>query len=724
MATKPPIVDIHTHIYPPSYISLLKSRSQIPYICAFPPSPSLRLVILPAEDTESTSRGRPIGAEYYAIEEKLAFMDKHSIDISVISLANPWLDWVPASEAREAARGINDEVDEVCAQFPGRLFAFATLPLSGGREVIVPEIERLQGLKFMRGVILGTTGLGKGLDDPELLPVFEALQAAKLPVFLHPHYGLPSSVWGDRANDYGHVLPLALGFPLETTIAVTRMILSGVFEKVPDLQMILAHSGGTLPFLAGRIESCIEHDGHLKAEGKLGHGRKTVWEILKKNIYLDAVVYSEVGLKAAIQASGEDRVMFGTDHPFFPPLGDEGGTWMSVQTNYEAIEGALGKGSEEAEGALDSVAILMLIVLWTATISSQSANKNSSMEDRALRGHEFPTPRYSPSTLKLKSKCTISAAVYVVKEDCTDVAWSGEGKSTPDLSLSLLKIEADTMAGSRCRVNAYTEAQRDNYQKIEECRKDIRSRDSTVYGRAIGSLIDLLDRFDLKSYHKASINSLLAMHGEADGLGVEEYAEDCIKLCNQVIKDEDLHEESNARQPFDDLISVRREEQERHINAPAQANKFDLEEQRRRNGSAWNDNSMSEDCEDEYADNDDSDDYEEGYTDDDDSNGNVRTSMPIAAGSRSSDPMALENRITGYQAPVYPEPFPSEQIDVEVEDMPVIRKFIKYLTQDRAGMNELLNQFAYTNGQMEEDDDDIRPPYVQVLAYHIKSERK
>jgi len=139
------------------------------------------------------------------------------------------------------------------------------------------------------------------------------------------------------------------------------MILAGVFEKVPDLEMILAHSGGTLPFLAGRIESCIQHDGHLKEAGKLGAGRKTVWDVLKKNIYLDAVIYSEVGLNAAIQASGADRVMFGTDHPFFPPLGDEeGGKWVSVETNYEAIQGALGSRSEGVSGALGGNAIRVL----------------------------------------------------------------------------------------------------------------------------------------------------------------------------------------------------------------------------------------------------------------------------------------------------------------------------------------------------------------------------
>ncbi|CAL3966393.1 hypothetical protein PZA11_003062 [Diplocarpon coronariae] len=357
--TRSPVVDIHTHVYPPSYVELLRSRSTIPYIRSFPPSTSLRLVILPAEDTESTARGRPVGAEYYDLNEKIRFMDTHSIDVSVISLANPWLDWLPKDEAAKAAQDINDEVNGECGRFPGRLFAFGTLPLSGGPEVIAREIARLKGLRYMRGVILGTTGLGKGLDDPELLPIFRSLQDAKLPVFLHPHYGLPASVWGERAGDYGHVLPLALGFPLETTIAVTRMILSGVFDEAPDLEMILAHSGGTLPFLAGRIESCIEHDAHLKAGGRLGAGRKTVWDVLRRNIYLDAVVYSEVGLKAAIQASGEDRIMFGTDHPFFPPLEEGGGKWASVETNYVAIKGALGS-SEEAKGALGANAIRVL----------------------------------------------------------------------------------------------------------------------------------------------------------------------------------------------------------------------------------------------------------------------------------------------------------------------------------------------------------------------------
>ncbi len=117
-------------------------------------------------------------------------------------------------------------------------------------------------------------------------------------------------MYGPRASEYGHVLPLALGFPLETTIAVTRMLLAGVFDRFPKLNVLIAHSGGTLPFLAGRIESCIAHDAHLEKEGKTDD-RRTVWDVLKNNVYLDAVIYAGTGLKAAVEVSGADRLMFG-----------------------------------------------------------------------------------------------------------------------------------------------------------------------------------------------------------------------------------------------------------------------------------------------------------------------------------------------------------------------------------------------------------------------------
>jgi predicted TIM-barrel fold metal-dependent hydrolase len=150
-----------------------------------------------------------------------------------------------------------------------------------------------------------------------------------------------------------------MGFPLETTIAVTRMLLSGVWDRFTGLNVLLAHSGGTLPFLAGRIESCILHDGHLKAHGKT-EKRRDIWEILKTNIYLDAVVYSTVGLNAAIEASGADRLLFGTDHPFFPPLEADAKEWHSVNANYTAISKSFSGEDEKAQGVLGGNAVRIL----------------------------------------------------------------------------------------------------------------------------------------------------------------------------------------------------------------------------------------------------------------------------------------------------------------------------------------------------------------------------
>ena len=159
-------------------MNLLRSRDEVPYVRSFEDDPAAgdRLVILPAEDTASTSRGRPIGYEYFDVNEKLAFMDAHGIDISVISLANPWLDWVTPNDAAEIARQVNDDTEKLCLEHEGRLFAFATLPLSAPADDIVREIERVSRLAHMRGIVMGSSGLGSGLDDPSLDPIYAALQ--------------------------------------------------------------------------------------------------------------------------------------------------------------------------------------------------------------------------------------------------------------------------------------------------------------------------------------------------------------------------------------------------------------------------------------------------------------------------------------------------------------------------------------------------------------------
>ena len=367
------VVDIHTHMYPPSYIDLLSSRTKVPYIHQ-PADTNLdpRLIILASDDDVSRpkdARGRPVDSTYSSWDEKRRFMAQHGIDVSVVSLANPWLDFLDPQDALQSAKTINDDLEHGCQMNNDspdqklRLFAFGCLPLSASSDDIVSEIERLKGLKHVKGVIMGTTGLGKGLDDPEMETVWGALASTSTLVFLHPHYGLPDAAFGgaEVVAKSGHVLPLALGFPLETTIAVTRMYLAGVFDRHPKLSMLLAHSGGTLPFLAGRIQSCVEHEREFVANGGHKQGpQRDIWDVLKTNIYLDAVIYGKPGLKGAIEAGSVDRVMFGTDHPFFPPLNDKHGKWLSVESNREAIDGVSDQDQEAAKKILGQNAIKVL----------------------------------------------------------------------------------------------------------------------------------------------------------------------------------------------------------------------------------------------------------------------------------------------------------------------------------------------------------------------------
>ncbi|KAG6812994.1 hypothetical protein H0H92_014925 [Tricholoma furcatifolium] len=389
------LVDIHTHVYLPRYASLLRSRSSVPFIRSSTTRDGKldeRLLILDHEP----SGGRPVGPQYWDRDEKLKFMDKHGIDISVVRLvpavashqrlttstshstANPWLDFLSAHQAQILATELNEDLEQYCATSPNvqvdatikRLYGFGLLPLVPEISIasVLDTVKQISKLPHLRGLIMGTRGIGNGLDDAALDPVWAAIEEAGLVVFLHPHYGVDPKAWGDKDN--GHVLPLALGFPFETTIATTRLILSGVFDRYPSLRLLLAHSGGALPQLSSRLASCIDHDpvvaSRLKHDARYYLGK----------LYLDAVAYGpeELGfvsdviarsqryqtgssvIGAANRSLGSQRMLFGTDHPFFPPLTSTQ-KWKSVVENLEAIEAVQGWSLADKEGVRGGNAI-------------------------------------------------------------------------------------------------------------------------------------------------------------------------------------------------------------------------------------------------------------------------------------------------------------------------------------------------------------------------------
>lgn len=244
-------IDVHTHIYPPRYVELLRARADVPRIVRADDQD--RLLILPQEDADaSTAAGRPIGGEYWDPARKIAFMDRHGIVVSVLSPANPWLDFLPGAEAAGMATVINEDIEALCAASSGRFFGLGLLP-TRDPALAAAELGGIARLPHLRGAVIGTTGAGLGLDDPALDALWAAAERDGQMLFIHPHYGLGNEALGG----FGHALPLALGFPFETTAAVARLILGGVLDRFPGLRLLVAHAGGVLPYLAGRLDACV-----------------------------------------------------------------------------------------------------------------------------------------------------------------------------------------------------------------------------------------------------------------------------------------------------------------------------------------------------------------------------------------------------------------------------------------------------------------------------------
>lgn len=295
------LIDIHTHFYPRDYLDRLSQRSEIPKVVRGAEGDHF---VIFADEEKVAGATRPIGEHFVRLEKKLEFMDQHGIDRAVISLGNPWVDFLDGDEEISWATRLNDHVEQSCAA-ETRFLGLGVVPMRSV-EAACEAVSRIDELPHVRGIIMGTRPGQRHLDDKALEPFWNAAEETKLPIFIHPHY----TVGSDWLAGYGHAPLLALGFTFETTAAVTRLILGGVLERHPQLRLILAHTGGTLPFLAGRLDACTRVD-----ENSARNLRKPFSEYLRM-MYFDGVAYHAPAVRCALDLVGPERILFGTDHPF------------------------------------------------------------------------------------------------------------------------------------------------------------------------------------------------------------------------------------------------------------------------------------------------------------------------------------------------------------------------------------------------------------------------
>lgn len=236
---------------------------------------------------------------------RLEHMDRMGVDLQgLATFVSEYFYWAPAKVGAEVSRMQNDRLAQAVADHPDRFVGLgATVPLQDV-DTAISEAERVVGLGF-KGLQVGGTIHGHNLDEPRFRPFWEAVSELGLTVILHPS-GYPE---GQRFGDY--FLTNCIGNPLETMVAATRMIFSGLFEELPHLRLVLLHGGGYLPFYAARSD----HTWEVRPETRV-HIPDHPPSHYMKRLYYDTMVFQPLYLKHLIEIVGADRVMLGTDFPF------------------------------------------------------------------------------------------------------------------------------------------------------------------------------------------------------------------------------------------------------------------------------------------------------------------------------------------------------------------------------------------------------------------------
>ena len=245
---------------------------------------------------------------------RLEDMDRMGVDLQVLSVAPPqFYYWADPALGWKLARLQNDHLAELVAKHPDRFSGLATVPLQDV-DAAVAELDFAVGELGLRGVEICTNVNGIDLDDLRFLPFFVRAAELGVVVLIHPH----GFTQGDRLTDY--YLTNVIGNPLESTIAVTRLIHGGVLEEVPDLRLCVAHGGGYLPFYSSRMD----HAWRERPEGRHHIPDRPPSEYLRR-IFVDCLVYDPAHLGFLVQQMGADRVVVGTDYPYdmghYDPVG-------------------------------------------------------------------------------------------------------------------------------------------------------------------------------------------------------------------------------------------------------------------------------------------------------------------------------------------------------------------------------------------------------------------
>ena len=290
-----PVIDIHTHALSDNWLKLVKKSGK------------------PDLDIQKSQRGEEFLVEFgtpsmtfhramFDYEQRIKDMDAEGIDISIVSLTSPNAFWGTEEVSTECARIMNNDMAAAQRSFPNRIRYFASLPWEFPDRAI-QELERSVKVGAI-GVMTLANIRGKFINDPRFDPIWADIEKRGMPVLIHPT--IPP---GSEKMDLGTYKLLGpVGFMFDTTLAISRMILDGFFDRYPRIKVIASHAGGYLPYVSKRMDLFFEQ---TEFEKHITNLPSTYLE----RIYYDSIIYQEDGLNSLISLAGPNRVLFGTDYP-------------------------------------------------------------------------------------------------------------------------------------------------------------------------------------------------------------------------------------------------------------------------------------------------------------------------------------------------------------------------------------------------------------------------
>ncbi len=289
------VVDFHNHYYPPEYVAALKS----------PASRSVVKVTYDAEDNPCVHYPGDYNIlvpGHRDIDYRQRVLDEHAVDTQVLSFTTPGVHVEAPEFAVEWARMINDAFARVVRERAGRFSALATLPLNDPAASTI-ELERAMTDLGLPGAMVFSNVNHVALADERFAPLWKKADELGAVIYIHPTD--PAGV--EAMLDYW-LMPL-VGFLMDTTLAASKLVFSGVVERHPRIRWVLTHMGGAIPYLAERLDRGYR----AFADCRRNIGRPPS-EYLR-TFYYDSVNFNASAMRLALDFAGEDRILAGSDYP-------------------------------------------------------------------------------------------------------------------------------------------------------------------------------------------------------------------------------------------------------------------------------------------------------------------------------------------------------------------------------------------------------------------------